>query len=84
MGQDTCSYFRSVTSYRRPLTSNKSRSVLPLKTSASYELLVFEHIGFLTPAPKAGVIVVACAVRVAAAAAAGTNLVGVPQTKPMQ
>ena len=42
---------------------------------------------FLTPAPKAGVIVVACAVRAAAAAAAaaaGINLVGVPQTKPMQ
>ena len=38
---------------------------------------------FLTPAPKAGVIVVACAVR-AAAAAAGINLVGVPQTKPIQ
>ena len=37
---------------------------------------------FLTPAPKAGVIVVACAVR--AAVAAGINLVGVPQTKPMQ
>ena len=36
---------------------------------------------FLTPAPKAGVIVVACAVRAAAAAAAaGINLVGVPQT----
>ena len=30
---------------------------------------------------RAGVIVVACAVR---AAAAGINLVGVPQTKPMQ
>ena len=40
--------------------------------------------GLLTPAPKAGVIVVACAVRVAAAAVAGINLVGVPQTKPMQ
>ena len=42
---------------------------------------------FLTPAPKAGVIVVAFAVRAAAAAAAaavGINLVGVPQTKPMQ
>ena len=40
---------------------------------------------FLTPAPKAGVIVVACAVRAAAAgSAAGINLVGVPQTKPMQ
>ena len=39
---------------------------------------------FLTPAPKARVIVVACAVRVSAAAAAGINLVGVPQTKPMQ
>ena len=42
----------------------------------------------LTPAPKAGVIVVACAVRAAAAAvsaaAAGINLVGVPQTKPLQ
>ena len=39
---------------------------------------------FLTPAPKAGVIVVAFAVQAAAAAAAGINLVGVPQTKPMQ
>ena len=39
---------------------------------------------FLTPAPKAGVIVVASAVRAAAAAAAGINLVGVPQTKPMK
>ena len=40
---------------------------------------------FLTPAPKAGVIVVASAVRAASAAvAAGINLVGVPQTKPMQ
>ena len=42
---------------------------------------------FLTPAPKAGVIVVASAVRaaaVAAAAAAGTKLAGVPQTKPME
>ena len=37
---------------------------------------------FLTPALGAGVIVVACTVR--AAAAAGINLVGVPQTKPMQ
>ena len=38
---------------------------------------------FLIPAPKAGVIVVAFAVRAAAAAAAaGINLVGVPQTKP--
>ena len=37
---------------------------------------------FLTPAPKAGVIVLACAVR--AATAAGINIVGVPQTKPMQ
>ena len=37
----------------------------------------------ITPAvaPKAGVIVVTCAVR---AVAAGINLVGVPQTKPMQ
>ena len=41
---------------------------------------------FLTPAPKAGVIVVASAVRAAAAAAAvaGTKLAGVPQTKPME
>ena len=38
------------------------------------------YIHFLTPDPKAGVIVVACAVR----AAAGINLVGVAQTKPMQ
>ena len=37
---------------------------------------------FFIPARKAEVIVVACAVR--AAAAAGINLVGVPQTKPMQ
>ena len=36
---------------------------------------------FLTPAPKPGVIVVACAVQ---AVAAGIDLVGVPQTKPMQ
>ena len=37
---------------------------------------------FLTSAPKGGVIVVACAVRASAvvAAAAGINLVGVPQT----
>ena len=35
----------------------------------------------LTPAPKAGVIVVACTVR---ASAAGINLVIVPQTKPTQ
>ena len=42
----------------------------------------YNFFSFLTPAPKAGVIVVACAVQVAAAAA-GTNLVGVPQTKPM-
>ena len=41
---------------------------------------------FLTPAPKTGVIVIACAVRAAAvsSAAVGINLVGVPQTKPMQ
>ena len=39
---------------------------------------------FLTPAPKAGVIVVACAVRAAAAVVAGINLVGVLQTIPMQ
>ena len=36
---------------------------------------------FLTPAPKAGFIVVGCAVW---AAAGGINLVRVPQTKPMQ
>ena len=36
----------------------------------------------LPPAPKPEVIVIPCAVR--AAAAAGINLVGVPQTKPMQ
>ena len=41
-----------------------------------------QFISFLTPAPKAGVIVVASAVR--AAAAAGTKLAGVPQTKPME
>ena len=45
------------------------------------------HSCFLTPAPKAGVIVVACAVRAASAAlaaAAGTKFAGVPHTKPMQ
>ena len=42
----------------------------------------FYFLAFLTPAPKAGVIVVASAVR--AAAAAGINFVGVPQTKPKQ
>ena len=47
-------------------------------------MLLFDVIQFLTPAPKAGVIVVACAVRATAvsAAAAAINLVGVPQTKP--
>ena len=38
----------------------------------------------LTLAPKGGVIVITCAVRVVAVLAAGINLVGVPQTKPMQ
>ena len=39
---------------------------------------------FVTPAPNGGVIVVVCAVRAAAVAAAGINLVGVSQTKSIQ
>ena len=54
----------------------------PLLTNITY-IFTFSNLVLLTPAPKAGVIVVACAVR-AAAAVAGINLVGVPQTKPMQ
>ena len=55
-------------------------------TESRMSVPVYVLIGeFLTPAPKAGVIVVACAVRASAvAAAAGINLVSVPQTKPMQ
>ena len=46
------------------------------------KFVIYTRHSFLTPAPMAGVIVVACAVW-ASAAAAGINLVGVPQPKPM-